>query len=314
MEIYQVNMLLEELEGDDNDVDAFGMDAMQRKRLKVGRLMQKKKVKPRQPMSSKMPYSMANIPKLPAGHEEIEMSSLRKREYLGERQKTRAGLDMGDLDKPTRPGAFKISSKTLKAFKKAGLMVNPEDYLFKSQRDIISKIPREKLATVWGADNMADAQDVIARSPKQAFRTWLKNVGKVEPRLAKGIRKFPELAPLWFYVVLTRVSGRAMADEILKQFFMTDASQSWRGKIKKEDRDSLGEEREYASPRQKGDVVRIENMLNWMEDHIKSARSALGKWKSSERMTPQLGNVKTMLSELQSTARVALRRVEKLSK
>jgi len=228
--------LVEQLAGDDNDVDSFGMDPLTKKRLKVSRLMQRKKIKPRKPMRSKLPYSMAKVPKLPES-EGFGMSKLRRREYLGERQKVAAGLAMGGEDRTSRPGAFKISSNILNWFKQETGIENPEQFLFKSQREIINKIPRDKLPIIWGKDNMADAQDVIAKNPKKAFQMWLRNVGKVEPRLAKGIRRIPENAPLWFYAILLRVSGRDMADIILKQYFMTKPSQAWRGKLKKEEVD-----------------------------------------------------------------------------
>lgn len=64
MDIYQVNRMLEQFIGDDDDVDSYGMDVMTRKRLKVSKMMQKKKIKPRRPIRSKLPYSLDKIPKL----------------------------------------------------------------------------------------------------------------------------------------------------------------------------------------------------------------------------------------------------------
>jgi hypothetical protein len=84
--------LFEQLAGDDNDLDMHGMDAMQRKRLKVGRLMQKKKVKPRKPMRSKLPYSMANVPKM------RDESRLRERGYLSEAKRVNVNARKGSFE------------------------------------------------------------------------------------------------------------------------------------------------------------------------------------------------------------------------
>jgi len=78
-----ISILGEQPVGDENDVDAFGMDAHTRRRLRVDRLLQPRgKKKPRKPMRTKMPHSLARIPRL--GNEEIVNSSLRRRGYLAE--------------------------------------------------------------------------------------------------------------------------------------------------------------------------------------------------------------------------------------
>lgn len=141
--------------------------------------------------------------------------------YLGERQKVDPAMASqgSEYDKPARPGAFKVSKSALDAWKKAGVK-NPEEHLFDAHRKAISKIPRQDLAKVW-ADNVPDAQDVIARDPKKAFYTWLKNFGKIRPKFNAVVRRSPELAPLWYYASVLSISGRMMADEIFNKHFVS---------------------------------------------------------------------------------------------
>lgn len=59
--------LLEQMDDVDlNDLDAFGMDAMTRKRLKVQRLQVRPKKQVQRPLKRKMPTSLRNLPAL--GH------------------------------------------------------------------------------------------------------------------------------------------------------------------------------------------------------------------------------------------------------
>jgi hypothetical protein len=53
--------MLEQMTGDENDVDEFGMDVRTRKRMKVKHKFSKKKQKPKRPVPSRMPYSLRNI-------------------------------------------------------------------------------------------------------------------------------------------------------------------------------------------------------------------------------------------------------------
>jgi len=53
--------LVEQLAGDQNDPDEFGMDVHTKKRLKVKRKFSKMKNKPMKEPPSVLPYSLANI-------------------------------------------------------------------------------------------------------------------------------------------------------------------------------------------------------------------------------------------------------------
>jgi len=136
---------------------------------------------------------------------------------LMERQRGPAAGDFSD-ESSYRPGAFKIGSD-FSTWAKKELGGKLEDVLFKRQRDAINAIPRNDLPRIWGKDNIADAQDVIAGKPKKAFQMWMKNVHKVDPRLGKLIRAVPENASLLFYAFMVRVSGRDMADIIMRRWF-----------------------------------------------------------------------------------------------
>jgi len=117
-----------EMEGDDDDLGPFGMDANTRKRLKVSRLMQKKKVKPKRPMRTKLPYSLARVPKLSAGEETEDMSRLRDRKYLSEsvgvKEMDRADDASGSLNaavvKYYRGVLNSVASKLPSSFNKKG--------------------------------------------------------------------------------------------------------------------------------------------------------------------------------------------------
>lgn len=148
---------------------------------------------------------------------------------LSERQKASAAGDFPDESRG-RKGAFKIGF----AFSAAAKQVygdKLEKVLFKRQRELINAIPRDDLPKIWKKDNMADAQDVIARNPKKAFQMFLVNVHRVSPKLGKLVRAVPENASLYFYAIMLRVSGRDMADIILKKYFST--TQEYKPKSKK---------------------------------------------------------------------------------
>jgi hypothetical protein len=148
---------------------------------------------------------------------------------IQERQKeTPAGWGAADDERPTRRGAFKVSSKALKYFKKASANIDepvtkPSEMLFKRSRDYINKIPRDKLPEFFGEKNMPDTQDLMARHPKKAFERWLRRVGKVDPRIAKYVRAVPENVPLIYYMFMEIVSGQLMADIIFKRHFETES-------------------------------------------------------------------------------------------
>jgi len=172
-----------------------------------------------------------------------------------ERQKTQPNLGqemVPGTDKPVlaQQGSFKLSSQSLSMFAKMG--IEPEDTLFKDQARVMMSIPREKLPQVIGCDNIPDAQDELARHPRKVIKAFLVNIHNVSPKAGKMLRAVPENAALYFYIYAMLVSGRDMADEILKRYLTTD--QYFRPKTKKEDLeqegcigrfDRLGEARKY---------------------------------------------------------------------
>jgi len=148
----------------------------------------------------------------------------------------------------TRQGSFKLSSQALKMFAKMG--DTPDQALFKGQQKIMNAIPREKLPTVIGETDIAGAQDELARNPKGAIQKFMRNIHKVSPKAGKMLRAVPENAALYFYIYAMNVSGRDMADEILKRYLTTH--QAFKP-VKKEDVDDLDE----AMGLVKGDKVRV---------------------------------------------------------
>jgi len=224
-----------------------------------------------------------------------------------ERQKAVGFPGWHDEGPPTRLGAFKLSTNALKHFKEMGIE-NPEDSMFPSMRKVVHDIPRSDLPKIWGADNMADAQDVIARNPKLAFREWMKNIGKVSPKLARGIRKYPDQVPVWFYMTVVAVSGRDMADIILKQYLSAKPSQAWRGKMKKEDAmESNLRDRSYLTEGQMK-LRRVKRSLDTIGQSLKDAESAYKKLSSDEqRFAPQKDNLKADLGRILTAAKVAMR-------
>lgn len=162
---------------------------------------------------------------------------------LDERQKTSPGLgDEPQPGKPTKPvmtrqGSFKLSQKSLDLFKKMDGFT-PDQALFKGQAKIMNAIPREKLPTVIGADSLPDAQDELARNPKGAIQKFMRNIHKVSPKAGKMLRAVPENAALYFYIYAMNLSGRDMADEILKRHLTT--SQAFKP-VKKEGADPVAD-------------------------------------------------------------------------
>lgn len=152
----------------------------------------------------------------------IHRSGLRSREALVERQKVKPAVQWGPDEPTARPGSFKVSSKMLKVMKDAGM--EPDESLFPVQRKAITDIPQDKLPGLVGAKSMDKAQDVIAKSPRKAFNVFLRKLTKVSPKAGKMMRNVPQNNSLMFYVYVTRVSGRDMADIILKRYFATQSS------------------------------------------------------------------------------------------
>jgi hypothetical protein len=143
---------------------------------------------------------------------------------LHEAQQTDAALAFPGEDEQAKPGGFKISSKALGLFKKElGADWQPEQALFKRQRQIIDDLSQEELAELFGAERIDLAQDAIAGNPRKAFNKWLMMTAKVSPKLGKTVRAVPENASLLFYLTVVRVSGRDMADIILKRYFETES-------------------------------------------------------------------------------------------
>lgn len=149
----------------------------------------------------------------------IHRSGLRSREALVERQKVKPAVQWGPDEPTARPGSFKVSSKMLKVMKDAGM--EPDESLFPVQRKAITDIPQDKLPGLVGAKSMDKAQDVIAKSPRKAFNVFLRKLTKVSPKAGKMMRNVPQNNSLMFYVYVTRVSGRDMADIILKRYLTT---------------------------------------------------------------------------------------------
>ena len=142
--------------------------------------------------------------------------------FVGEGQKVAPAMAFTGEVPSVRPGAFKISAKMIRLFKdEFGDEWTLDKALFDRQRASVEDIPRDELPGIWEKDNMADAQDVIAMHPKKAFNLFLKNAHKVSPKLGKLLRAQPDNAPLLFYVAMVRVSGRDIADIIIRKYFMS---------------------------------------------------------------------------------------------
>lgn len=148
-----------------------------------------------------------------------------KMEGIEEAQRVDAALAFPGEDDTTKPGSFKISSKALSLFKRElGDGWQPEQALFTRQRQVITDLSREELAELFGAERIDLAQDAIAGNPRKAFNKWLMMSAKVSPKLGKLVRAAPDNAALLFYLTVVRVSGRDMADIILKRYFETESN------------------------------------------------------------------------------------------
>lgn len=147
------------------------------------------------------------------------------RSALNEAQKTEPALAMGGEEKPTKPGAFKVSSRILKLWKDEAEK-GPGDMLFPQIRQAIADVPRTDLGKAWGIKDdphLNDTQDFIAGKPRAAFKKWMRNMHKVSPKLGKYLRRRPENASLIYYIFMIRVSGEMMARQIFKRYFETDS-------------------------------------------------------------------------------------------
>jgi hypothetical protein len=156
---------------------------------------------------------------------------MRLSERLGslvERQK--ADLQFyGGAGEQAPPGRFKVSAQIIKmlekdapdAWKDEMGRVDITQVLFAEQQKLLRAIPREDLPALVGADNIPDAQDVLANKPREAFKLMLRNIAKVSPRAAKLMRAVPENVALYWYLIMARLSGRDMADELFKKYFST---------------------------------------------------------------------------------------------
>jgi hypothetical protein len=152
-----------------------------------------------------------------------------------------------------RKGSFKVGTADLNLVKKE--LGDYEKVLFKSQRDTINKLDRDLVAKIWAKDpitkkigtikpgdsDLIKAQEVIARRPRRAFQIWLRSVGKYIPKIGAAIRKAGdnEVVPLWFYMMAMKISGRDMANLILKKYLSTE-TEKWKAKIRKECVDESG--------------------------------------------------------------------------
>lgn len=158
MDVYAVNRMFEQIDGDDNDVDVHGMDANTRKRLKVGRLMQRKKTKPQKPVSTKLPYSLANIPKLQGE----SMSKLRKRGYIEE---------AGPKLKMT-PGKFALIMTNPNHNKSLHGEYDTVEEAFKEAKKILARWVQDKTRAKWSVSvinvwSPTDGQRIWHRTGKQ---------------------------------------------------------------------------------------------------------------------------------------------------
>jgi len=148
---------------------------------------------------------------------------------LIERQKETPTLGFDREEKPARKGAFKVSGKALRMFKREMPdFKGPQDAVFKRTRKAIASIPREALPKFFGlnaddASAIPDAQDVVSRQPKRAFQIFLRNLARVYPKLHSYLQEVPSNASLMFFLVLSRLSGEQMALQIFKRYFTTES-------------------------------------------------------------------------------------------
>jgi len=142
----------------------------------------------------------------------------------------------GEEENTVKPGAFKISSKALALYKaNLGPDWKPDDALFRAQSNLVNNLSREELIDLFGVDRMDLAQDFIASKPRAAFNKWMLRLAKVSPKLGKVIRSQPDNAALIFYLTVVKVSGRDMADIVLKRYFATETDHPGAAKSKTEE-------------------------------------------------------------------------------
>ena len=162
-----------------------------------------------------------------------------RNESLDEAQRGAAGLAFDDEDAATKPGAFKISSKAMAIYKGAlgDQWEGPESTVFKRYHGVITGLSQQDLLDLFDAERMDLAQDMIASKPKAAFNRWLARTAKVSPALGKLVRARPDWSSILFYMTVMRVSGRDMADIILKRYFETETDHigAVKAKMKVED-------------------------------------------------------------------------------
>lgn len=223
-------LLKEQSYSDSNDIDQHGMDSATKRRLKVHRLMQKRKVKPEPPIRSKMPYSLANVPKLSDKWENkmsnATESKLRNRRYVVEEA-------AGEVE--IKPGAFKLTSKAIQLFAKNTEFDDPKKMLFAAQRDYFRRLELKDYLKIFGVKTVTEAQDVILKSPKKAMAFWMRNIGRVAPKIKKAIKENPENIPLWFYLTILHIVDGDTADLVLKKYFVIEPSEHWSKQEKEED-------------------------------------------------------------------------------
>ena len=181
---------------------------------------------------------------------------------IAEAQRVTPVLAFPDEETPTKPGAFKVSSRALKLWKKE-TNAGPGDMMFKQVRDAVAAIPRNQLSLAWGIrddEHVNKAQDFIAHKPKQAFQKWMINLHRVSPKLGKYLRGVPENASLLYYLFMTVVSGEEMARLIFKRFFETETDHP--GALKWAKPAATNEEIQVINPYASGMwVIRFEDYL-----------------------------------------------------
>jgi len=165
---------------------------------------------------------------------------MRLSERLGaliEGQKTDAALSFTGDEPQVRKGAFKVSAVAMRWLDQEAppSWRHPDgtaDYtkqLFSVERNLMRAIPREDLPALLGIEGekspnaaMVAAQDFLAAQPRKAFQLFLRKVGTKAPKVAAMFRKKPEFIPVYWYIVMTSISGRDMADTLLKRYFSTE--------------------------------------------------------------------------------------------
>lgn len=148
-----------------------------------------------------------------------EAENIRYRTGLTERQKV-GPYHWPEENPKYRQGSFKVGNEWLKWIRNdPDFKEGPHMVLFQEVRDMVNKIPREKLPEIWGLDNIPDAQDHIAWHPKKAFQEFLRNVHNMDRRLGGYLRRVADNVPLVWYMVMHRIVGKQMADEVFNRYF-----------------------------------------------------------------------------------------------